>query len=106
MNSHEENVYIQHRQNGQKSWLGLNDRTTEGHFSWADVGGTNFSAWAKGQPNNFGEEDCVHALGLKFNYVWNDVKCTDCNQYSCKKGTITINHPRKIVIHLGVKLRE
>ena len=82
----EENVYIQHSHNGQNSWLGLNDVSMEGNFSWADRGEGNFTAWAKNQPNNFNEEDCVHALGLKYDYEWNDVKCSDCHQYTCKKG--------------------
>ena len=82
----EENVYIQHRHNKEKSWLGLNDITTEGNFTWADRGEGNFTAWAKNQPNNFNEEDCVHALGLRYNYEWNDVKCSNCHQYTCKRG--------------------
>ena len=82
----EENVYIQHRHNGEKSWLGLNDISTEGNFTWADRGEGNFTAWGKNQPNNFNEEDCVHALGLTYNYEWNDVKCRDCHKYTCKKG--------------------
>ena len=65
VNNNEENVYIQHRHNGEKSWLGLNDKSTEGDFTWADRGHGNFTAWAKNQPNNFKEEDCVHALGVK-----------------------------------------
>ncbi len=77
---------MQHRHNGEKSWLGLNDRSTEGDFTWADVGRANYTAWARNQPNNFGEEDCVHALGVEFSYEWNDVKCSDCHQYTCKKG--------------------
>ena len=86
VNNNEENVYLQHRHNCEKSWLGLNDISTEGDFTWADLGRANFTAWAKNQPNNFGEEDCVHALGVEFNYEWNDVKCSDCHQYTCKKG--------------------
>jgi len=85
VDNNEENVYLQHRHNGEKSWLGLNDVSTEGHFTWADRGAANFTAWAKNQPNNFGEEDCVHALGPQYNYKWNDVKCSDCHQYTCKK---------------------
>ena len=82
----EENVYIQRRHNGEKSWLGLNDIFTEGNFTWADRGEGNFSNWAKSQPNNFNEEDCVHALAVKYNYEWNDVNCSDCHQYTCQKG--------------------
>ena len=44
----------------------------------------------KNQPNNFGGEDCVHTLGVEHKYEWNDVKCSDCHQYTCKKGTISI----------------
>ena len=90
VNTNEENVYIQHRHNGDNSWLGLNDRSTEGDFTWVDHGHGNFTAWAKNQPNNFKEEDCVHALGMKYNYKWNDVQCSDCHQFTCKKGKRTI----------------
>ena len=86
VDSNEENVYLQHRHNGEKSWLGLNDISTEGDFTWVGRGHGNFTAWAKNQPNNFKEEDCVHALGAKLNYEWNDVPCSDCHQYTCKKG--------------------
>ena len=89
VNNNEENVYLQHLHNGEKSWLGLNDISTEGTFSWADRAAGNFTAWAKNQPNNFGEEDCVHALGVEHKYEWNDVKCSDCHQYTCKKGKIS-----------------
>ena len=81
-------MFLQHRHNGEKSWLGLNDISTEGSFTWADRGAANFTAWAKNQPNNFREEDCVHALGVEHNYKWNDVKCSDCHQYTCKKGRL------------------
>ena len=84
--NNEENVFIQHRHNGQKTWLGLNDQLEEGKFIWEDRGPGNFTSWAKNQPNNLGEEDCVHALGVKYSYEWDDVKCTDCHQYTCKKG--------------------
>ena len=47
VSSNEENVYLQHRHNGAKSWLGLNDRFVEGNFTWADRGVGNFTAWAK-----------------------------------------------------------
>ncbi|XP_073227546.1 uncharacterized protein [Porites lutea] len=83
--NNEENVFLQHLHNGAKSWLGLNDIFTEGSFTLADRGTGNFTAWAKNQPNNFWDEDCVHTLGVEYNYEWNDVKCSDCHQYTCKK---------------------
>ena len=90
-------MFLQHRHNGEKSWLGLNDISTEGSFTWADRGAGNFTAWAKNQPNNFKEEDCVHTLGVEHNYKWNDVKCSDCHQYTCKKGRLLMLIELKMV---------
>ena len=84
--SQEENVYIQNRHNGGRAWIGLNDIATEGVFAWVDGCPFKFRYWAQNQPNNFREEDCVHTLGLRHGYVWNDVNCSACHQYTCKKG--------------------
>ena len=84
--SQEENVYIQHRHNGDKAWIGLNDIATEGLFSWVDGCPDKFRYWAQNQPNDFRGEDCVHTLGAGHGYMWNDVDCSACHQYSCKKG--------------------
>ena len=82
----EENVYIQHRLNGAKGWIGLNDRAVEGTFDWADNQTSNFSYWAKNQPNNFNNEDCVHTLGVRHSFMWNDVNCGTCHNYTCSEG--------------------
>ena len=86
--SQEENVYIQHRHNGDKAWIGLNDIATEGVFAWVDGCPFKFRYWAQNQPNNFRGEDCVHTLGPGHGFMWNDVDCSTCHQYSCKKGTV------------------
>ena len=93
MNSHlvtvhnqEENVYIQHRHNGERSWIGLNDRSVEGSFVWTNKEIIRFQYWAPQQPNNLKNEDCVHALGAKNGYSWNDVSCDKCYNYTCVKG--------------------
>ena len=82
----EENVYIQHRLNGARGWIGLNDRVIEGTFDWADNQTSNFSYWAKNQPNNFNNEDCVHTLGVRHSFMWNDVNCGTCHNYTCSEG--------------------
>ena len=64
--NNEENVFLQHLHNGEKSWLGFNDIFTEGSFTWVDNGTGNFTAWARNQPNNFRDEDCVHTLGVEY----------------------------------------
>ena len=88
IHSQEENVFVQSLHGGEKSWLGLSDINTEGKFVWTDGTSTDFHHWAKFQPNNFGNQDCVHTLGFlkDHDYEWNDVNCTDCHRFTCKKG--------------------
>lgn len=82
----EENVYIQHRLNGDKGWIGLNDRDTEGTFVWAGKQSNNFTYWAPHQPNDFRlNEDCVHTLGVRHSFEWNDVSCASCHNFTCSE---------------------
>ncbi|XP_015767027.1 PREDICTED: uncharacterized protein LOC107345791 [Acropora digitifera] len=81
----EENVYVQHRLNGAKGWIGLTDLRTEGTFKWADNQTVNFTYWAENQPNNFRNEDCVHTLGVRHGFMWNDVNCNSCHNYTCSE---------------------
>ncbi|CAH3191970.1 unnamed protein product [Porites evermanni] len=80
-----ENVYIQHRPNGERSWIGLNDRSVEGSFVWANKEISSFRFWAPQQPNDWKNEDCVHTLGARHGYTWNDVPCHNCYNYTCFK---------------------
>ncbi|CAH3189906.1 unnamed protein product, partial [Porites evermanni] len=80
-----ENVFIQHRHNGERSWIGLNDRSVEGSFVWTNKEISKFRFWAPQQPNDWKNEDCVHTLGAKHGYTWNDVPCTNCYNYTCFK---------------------
>ena len=88
VHSQEENVFIQSLLSGENGWLGLSDINTEGTFVWSDGTRLNFTYWATRQPNNFRNEDCVHTLGSlqDYRYKWNDVNCSSCHKYSCKKG--------------------
>ena len=88
IHSQEENVYVQSLHGGERSWLGLTDINSEGNFVWSDGSPFKFKHWASGQPNNYGNEDCVHTLGFLKNhhYEWNDVNCTDCHRFTCKTG--------------------
>ncbi|XP_044179849.1 uncharacterized protein LOC122961271 isoform X2 [Acropora millepora] len=81
----EKNVYIQHRHNGERSWIGLNDRSVEGSFVWTNKEISSFRFWAPRQPNDWKNEDCVHTLGARHGYTWNDVPCTNCYNYTCFK---------------------
>ncbi|XP_068736598.1 uncharacterized protein [Montipora capricornis] len=87
VHSQEENVFLQNLHNGENGWLGLSDINSEGTFVWSDGTRFDFHYWATNQPNNFHNEDCVHSLGLlkDHKYKWNDVNCSTCHKYSCKK---------------------
>ncbi|XP_078365439.1 uncharacterized protein LOC144649742 [Oculina patagonica] len=85
VHNQEENVYIQHRHNGERSWIGLNDRSVEGSFVWTNREISRFRFWASKQPNNFKNQDCVHTLGAKGGYTWNDVSCNNCYNFTCFK---------------------
>ena len=87
VHNQEENVYIQHRHNGERSWIGLNDRSVEGSFVWTNKEISSFRFWAPQQPNDWKNEDCVHTLGAKHGYTWNDLPCHNCYNYTCFKGT-------------------
>ena len=64
-------------------WLGFDDLTEEGTFTWAAAEGATFTNWRAGEPNDGnGGEDCAVMYG---NYTgefeayvggWNDVDCT------------------------------
>ncbi|XP_078365442.1 uncharacterized protein LOC144649744 isoform X1 [Oculina patagonica] len=85
VHNQEENVYIQHRHNGERSWIGLNDRSVEGSFVWTNREISRFRFWASKQPNNHKNQDCVHTLGAKEGYTWNDVSCNNCYNFTCFK---------------------
>ncbi|XP_073231335.1 uncharacterized protein [Porites lutea] len=83
VHNQKENVYIQHRHNGEKSWIGLNDRSVEGSFVWTNKELSRFRFWSRNQPNNWKNEDCVHTLGSRGGYTWNDVPCDNCYNFTC-----------------------
>ena len=88
VHNQEENVYIQHRHNGHRSWIGLNDRNVEGSFVWTNKEISSFRFWSARQPNNWKNEDCVHTLGASHGYTWNDVSCDNCYSFTCFAGTM------------------
>ena len=69
-----------------QSWLGLSDDSTKSSFVWSYETPLDFHYWAEGQPNNLHNQDCVHTLGFLNEFTWNDVNCTDCPGFTCKKG--------------------
>ena len=62
-------------------WIGLHDTSKEGHFKWASGSTSSFRDWASNEPNNLGNEDCVHT-GHR-NSQWNDQGCNHKLAYAC-----------------------
>ncbi len=62
------------------AWIGLDDRVTEGEWRWSDQTRAGFFAWADGEPNNAGEEDCVEGGS-----VWNDLGCDQDRAALCQQ---------------------
>jgi hypothetical protein len=52
--------------------IGHHDRVTEGRFESVTGTPATFNAWAVGEPNNAGDEDCVELDGST---IWNDIPC-------------------------------
>ena len=108
VHNQEENVYIQHRHNGERSWIGLNDRSVEGSFVWTNKEISKFRFWAPQQPNDWKNEDYVHTLGARHGYTWNDVPCSNCYNYTCFKGNerSTMKIYNSIYLNLHVPDRQ
>ncbi|XP_035695721.1 uncharacterized protein LOC118429347 [Branchiostoma floridae] len=69
-------------------WIGLNDINHEGGWHWSDgvpLSSCSYKNWYPGEPNNRGNEDCVHLLpneGLR----WNDNSCNARKYFICQTG--------------------
>ena len=49
-----------------------------------------FSKWQAGEPNNYGNEDCLQ--GNRYpNGFWNDISCESSSSVICYKETLTGN---------------
>ncbi|XP_072020213.1 macrophage mannose receptor 1-like [Amphiura filiformis] len=68
-------------------WIGFHDITDEGQFEWEDGTPVDFTNWAPGQPDNWGDagEDCTHMRnGETQAGLWNDLPCDYTSYYMCK----------------------
>ncbi len=67
---------------GADKWIGLNDLSTEGTYTWL-YGSSSYYSWATNEPNNYnGGEDCI---GQYAGGTWNDFSCTSTlSGYVCQ----------------------
>jgi cysteine-rich repeat protein len=67
---------------GASPWIGLNDSGTEGSFVWSSGSSASYRRWNPGEPNNYGNEDCVELLVSDAR--WNDACCGADKIYVCE----------------------
>ncbi len=76
------------------TWIGLGDAAMEGAFVWTDGTNYDFSAWAGGQPNNWGgcwigdcPQNCVAIEDPIIGFGgWNDFECDDEYRTICQRA--------------------
>lgn len=60
------------------TWIGLDDRATEGTFRWIDGSDLGFANWHLAEPNDGGgqyPEDCAIIAGARVGKQWDDRPC-------------------------------
>uniref|UniRef100_A0A4W5MSB5 C-type lectin domain-containing protein n=1 Tax=Hucho hucho TaxID=62062 RepID=A0A4W5MSB5_9TELE len=93
LNSEDELDYIsQVIDAGERYWIGLVERTQEGHWTWVD--GSDYKStplfWDKGQPDDWhvgvSGEDCgqLHEGPHRRRKLWNDADCNLTYNYICE----------------------
>ena len=55
------------------TWMGFNDRSSEGSWVWSSGDAVTYTNWNSGEPNDSSGEDCGH---LWSSGKWNDIPCT------------------------------
>ena len=68
-------------------WIGLTDAAKEGR--WLSPRGemVTMAAWAAGEPNNAGEEDCVELVVATGE--WNDLACRERRPFVCERSPVS-----------------
>ena len=83
--SQEENDLLQRVIDGE-FFIGLHDTEKENTWKWYDNEPFEYSNWAVGEPNDWGNgEDCVT---LRLNGEWNDLHCNQERYYLCKYTSV------------------
>ena len=68
-------------------WIGFNDISSEGAWTWASGQPVTYAPWGGGEPNNGGgNEDCGQINRFHPALTWNDEPCSTGYPYICEAG--------------------
>lgn len=65
-------------------WIGLNDRITEGTYTWSDGTSVDHTSWKANEPTGL-KEDCVGIEGTIYGTLMSDAPCTEPHTYVSRK---------------------
>jgi hypothetical protein len=68
---------------GPRWWIGWNDRTFEGQGTWVDGTDASYAGWGFGQPNDWGDSDCVTLW--RNGGGWYDADCSVPKGFVCER---------------------
>ena len=81
INSTEQAALVRTFQSATNMWIGLHDLNAEGTFEWADGSSSTYRPWSSGNPDNWGNEDCVEWYP---GGAWNDRSCGAQLPFMCE----------------------
>nr|XP_022310810.1 secretory phospholipase A2 receptor-like isoform X2 [Crassostrea virginica] len=77
-----ENDFVRDLLNGENTWLGGNDRTTEQTWEWSgNLSAWNYTNWRKDQPDDYRE----HCVMMYTDGTWDDRHCSIALPFVCEK---------------------
>lgn len=81
VNDAAENTYLAGLLPGGEGWIGYDDLTQEGTFTWVTGATSPYENFTGPDPNNTNNEDCT---GLRADKSWHDAGCEDSRRPICE----------------------
>uniref|UniRef100_A0A8C9R5K2 C-type lectin domain-containing protein n=1 Tax=Scleropages formosus TaxID=113540 RepID=A0A8C9R5K2_SCLFO len=84
-----EDRFVQHiTRSGRRgfitAWVGGTDAVREGAWLWIDSTSFNYTRWNPGEPNNYGNENCL-SINSGAHRGWNDLHCEKALPFVCAR---------------------